>query len=175
MTYRQQAPAVKPVDEPWGLRINWVRRAACRGVPSELFEYQGVIEPAPLVVKLICEACPVRAACLAHAKVNREVDTWGGYSEPERDALRWRYGQPLPRLPRLDDERVDRQVRAWKRRAAERHLPPTREWAEVSFAYAVLHSTAAAASRFEVGVGLLHAAWDDHGLGRPFESRSVAA
>ena len=70
----------------------WRRDAACRDSAPELFFpigstglAAGQIEAA----KTVCDACPVRRACLDFALVtNQEAGVWGGTSEEDRRRLR---------------------------------------------------------------------------------------
>lgn len=62
--------------------IKWKDRAACTGKQEFFFtDYkQTMVQQA----KAICDQCPVRAQCLAHALENTEVGVWGGYTANER-------------------------------------------------------------------------------------------
>lgn len=63
---------------------NWSQKAACLGRSDELFVKGAEQNRA----KLMCNSCPVRAACLAEALDNRiEWGVWGGMTERERRAL----------------------------------------------------------------------------------------
>lgn len=67
-------------------RPEWMSRARCRALPTELF-YPGQGE-CPEGAAL-CLGCPVRGECLTYALVHREVHgTWGGLSERKRRPLR---------------------------------------------------------------------------------------
>ncbi|MGI8664010.1 MAG: WhiB family transcriptional regulator [Acidimicrobiales bacterium] len=61
----------------------WMQRGACRDIPpSTFFPSDGVGVD---LARQICADCPVRAACLEHALVNRiDHGVWGGCSERER-------------------------------------------------------------------------------------------
>jgi WhiB family redox-sensing transcriptional regulator len=78
-----------PVAERW----DWQLRAACRGLPSDVFfhpdrERGPVRSRRTQIAKSICAACPVAAACLAHAlEVREPYGVWGGLSEDEREEL----------------------------------------------------------------------------------------
>ena len=65
------------------MNANWRNRAACRGIDPEVFfpVSEDDAEPA----KAICNACPVREACLEFALSAREREgVWGGCTERER-------------------------------------------------------------------------------------------
>ena len=62
---------------------SWRQRAACRGVNPDVFYPASDEDAEP--AKAICNACPVRQACLEHALATRERDgIWGGATERER-------------------------------------------------------------------------------------------
>jgi WhiB family redox-sensing transcriptional regulator len=61
----------------------WMTRGLCASIPpSAFFPSDGAgVE----VARKICADCPVKAACLEHALVNRiDHGVWGGCSERER-------------------------------------------------------------------------------------------
>ncbi len=61
----------------------WMRRAACRGLPASLF-YPPPGAPTTSALE-VCACCPVRADCACHAQVNAEEHgIWGGRTETER-------------------------------------------------------------------------------------------
>ncbi|OUZ10093.1 WhiB family transcriptional regulator [Aeromicrobium sp. PE09-221] len=62
----------------------WAQEAACRGRPDDLF-VQGAEQNR---AKQLCNACEVKAECLAEALDHRiEWGVWGGMTERERRAL----------------------------------------------------------------------------------------
>lgn len=64
----------------------WQTRAACRGLDAELFFPTPQDDPAH--AKEICEACPVRIACLSFSIEHGErYGIWGGLTERERAHL----------------------------------------------------------------------------------------
>jgi len=71
----------------------WREWAACKGMGSELFfspdGERGVAKRTrERAAKAVCDACPVRKPCLAHALASEERHgVWGGLSEKERAAL----------------------------------------------------------------------------------------
>jgi WhiB family redox-sensing transcriptional regulator len=97
---------------------DWQLHGDCRGMSSSLFFHpDGERGPSrlrrDLEAKAVCNACPVRAQCAAHAlKVQEPYGVWGGLSEAERERLieagwedladRWRRRVDLRRL----DERL---------------------------------------------------------------------
>ncbi|MCZ4120275.1 WhiB family transcriptional regulator [Streptomyces sp. H39-S7] len=66
-------------------QATWNTRASCRTAdPEELF----VDGAAQHRATAICEGCPVRTECLAHALDHRiEHGVWGGMTDRERRAL----------------------------------------------------------------------------------------
>ena len=65
------------------MNASWRNRAACRGIDADLFFPVTDEEAGP--AKAICEACPVREACLEFALAAREREgVWGGATERER-------------------------------------------------------------------------------------------
>ena len=65
------------------MNANWRNRAACRGIDPDIFfpVTDEDAEPA----KAVCNACPVREACLEFALAAREREgVWGGATERER-------------------------------------------------------------------------------------------
>jgi WhiB family transcriptional regulator, redox-sensing transcriptional regulator len=75
-----------PISDLW----DWQRLGTCRGRDSAQFFHpdgergasRGRREAA---AKSVCQACPVRAQCAAHALTTREpYGVWGGFTEAER-------------------------------------------------------------------------------------------
>ncbi|MFE3112051.1 WhiB family transcriptional regulator [Kitasatospora indigofera] len=69
----------------------WEPSAACRTVDPQVFfpstDGQGP-EQTTEAAKRVCNRCPVRRACLAHAMQNQEpVGIWGGLTTRERGRL----------------------------------------------------------------------------------------
>ena len=65
------------------MNATWRNRAACRGIDPDLFFPVTDEEAEP--AKAICDACPVREACLEFALAAREREgVWGGATERER-------------------------------------------------------------------------------------------
>jgi WhiB family redox-sensing transcriptional regulator len=68
----------------------WQRYGACRGRDSaQFFHPEGERGSArarrEATAKLICQSCPVRVECAAHALGSREpYGVWGGFTESER-------------------------------------------------------------------------------------------
>lgn len=70
------------LDDP-----KWFRQAACRGMDPDLWHPRRGEDSRN--AKRICQNCPVRVECLAHAVYSFEdVGVWGGRSERERRAIR---------------------------------------------------------------------------------------
>ncbi len=65
------------------MNATWRNRAACRGIDPDVFF--PVTEEDADEAKAICNACPVREACLEFALAAREKEgVWGGTTERER-------------------------------------------------------------------------------------------
>lgn len=65
------------------MNANWRNRAACRGIDPDIFFPVTDEEAEP--AKAVCNACPVREACLEFALAAREREgVWGGATERER-------------------------------------------------------------------------------------------
>jgi WhiB family transcriptional regulator, redox-sensing transcriptional regulator len=67
----------------------WMSRGACQREDPELFFpiSDGAAHLAA-AAKAVCEACPVRASCLAFAVETRQDGSWGGTTSDERRAMR---------------------------------------------------------------------------------------
>lgn len=63
---------------------DWMRDAACIGVPIEHF-FPASGRP---VSNRVCYNCPVAYDCLLYALVNHERGIWGGYSEAQRNMIK---------------------------------------------------------------------------------------
>ncbi|MQA25622.1 MAG: WhiB family transcriptional regulator [Micromonosporaceae bacterium] len=78
-----------PIADLW----DWQLRGACRGADSaQFFHPDGERGPArarrEARAKSVCDGCPVRAECAAHALAVREpYGVWGGFSEVERGQI----------------------------------------------------------------------------------------
>lgn len=72
---------------------DWQLAGLCRGVDSAVFFHpEGERGPSRArrerSAKAICQQCPVRAQCAAHAlQVHEPYGVWGGLSESERSRL----------------------------------------------------------------------------------------
>lgn len=77
---------------------SWLAEALCAQTDPETFH------PEPgrsaELAKLVCAACPVRAACLAHALMYNERGVWGGTTDSERRQIRRRGEAPARLAPR---------------------------------------------------------------------------
>ena len=70
---------IKKVQGP----IDWMARARCRGVDTELFFDEAMIKSRKFLV--FCRACPVRKECGDYAAKNKETyGVWGGMTPMER-------------------------------------------------------------------------------------------
>jgi WhiB family transcriptional regulator, redox-sensing transcriptional regulator len=71
----------------------WSERAACVGLPTELFVPDGFKESPTREARAICDACPVKNDCLETAlRDSSLVGLWGGTTPRVRDAIRRRRG-----------------------------------------------------------------------------------
>jgi WhiB family redox-sensing transcriptional regulator len=79
--------------------MDWRHKAACRGEDPELFFPAGTDGPAVEQIaeaKAVCRRCTVASDCLAWALASGQNDgVWGGLSETERRALKWREGAAI--------------------------------------------------------------------------------
>lgn len=67
------------------MTATWRKWAACRGIDVEVFFPETDDDAEVEAAKAVCEACPVRQACLEHALAHREREgVWGGATERER-------------------------------------------------------------------------------------------
>lgn len=63
----------------------WAERGACRRVDPDALFVEGAAQHR---AKAVCDGCPVRTECLAHALDRRiEHGVWGGMTERDRRAL----------------------------------------------------------------------------------------
>lgn len=69
---------------------DWRPRAACRGMPHEVFYPDPPLASGIglIAAKLCYGVCPVQSECLLEALTNKEWGTWGGTSYRDRTALR---------------------------------------------------------------------------------------
>jgi len=70
--------------------LTWMRRGACRGLPTEVFfpPERDLGRPptpwSPKPAQAVCAGCPVVEECRAWALASRQKDgVWGGLSEEE--------------------------------------------------------------------------------------------
>jgi len=77
-----------PIDNVFA-SAGWMSRGACRREDPELF-FPISDGAAHLVAaaKAVCQACSVRASCLAFAVETRQDGVWGGTTSDERHAMR---------------------------------------------------------------------------------------
>ena len=73
----------------------WRKDAACRDTSPDLFFPVGTTGQALVQIdqaRIVCEACPVQAACLQFAlATNQDSGVWGGTTEEDRRKLRRAY------------------------------------------------------------------------------------
>jgi len=96
MGRRPASHAVRVVERP--LRLvrdgEWLLRAACANEDVSLFydsdaETPNARQQRVTIARAICNDCPVRKECLETALLNDEpYGIWGGYTPPERHALK---------------------------------------------------------------------------------------
>lgn len=77
----------------------WRDRAACKGVPIDVFYFESDEENRNLKketekAKAYCKECPVIEQCLTYA-LNEDIKfgVWGGFTSRERGTLRNLFGQ----------------------------------------------------------------------------------
>jgi WhiB family redox-sensing transcriptional regulator len=90
---RMRAPPLSgellvPIDNAFA-SAGWMSQGACRHEDPELF-FPISDGAAHLVAaaKAVCQACSVRASCLAFAVETRQDGIWGGTTSDERHAIR---------------------------------------------------------------------------------------
>ncbi|WP_435279797.1 WhiB family transcriptional regulator [Streptomyces sp. 1222.5] len=90
--------------------MDWSSQGLCRAVDAdELF----VAGAAQTRAKGVCNGCPVRTECLAHALDHRiEYGVWGGMTERERRALLRRRPTITSWARLLESARLEHQQRA---------------------------------------------------------------
>jgi WhiB family transcriptional regulator, redox-sensing transcriptional regulator len=128
-----------PIAECW----DWQRLGACRGRDTaQFFHPEGERGSSRTrreqAAKAVCQSCPVRPECAAHALTAREpYGVWGGLTETERwhllaigwDDLVDRHGRraDLSRLEqRLAQHPLDRPELAARPPSPRRPVPPAR-------------------------------------------------
>lgn len=99
------APNLKALYGRFGKRPTWMKRAACNGMPTEVF--YPTDERGEATAKKVCAVCEVRADCLAYA-LNQHADAvdagiWGGTSERERRQIRRRTRRELAERRAVED------------------------------------------------------------------------
>ena len=97
----------------------WQDGAACKGADPNVFYPDEMPGPGRhpdwTSARAICNRCPVREECLAHAiESGEEWGFWGGKTAAEREAIRT--GRPLPvHRPPLTPEQIDKAL-VWHHR-----------------------------------------------------------
>jgi WhiB family redox-sensing transcriptional regulator len=116
-----------PLADDW----DWQRLGACRGRDSAQFfhpdgERGSSRARREITAKSICEACPVRAECAAHALSAREpYGVWGGFTEAERVRLLETGWEDLRRIRgSVDVGRLEARLRQAGRPAPRSPLVP---------------------------------------------------
>ena len=64
-------------------RKEWSQQSNCKTNPEPFMEDRPNVDEC----RAICDACPVRTLCLAHALVNNERGFWGGYTYRQRQRM----------------------------------------------------------------------------------------
>lgn len=107
-------------------RPAWQRRAACRSLDPATFYPTSAQGSA--TAKAVCEACPARSDCLAHALERPELDgIWGGMTPGERLPLQ-EADEPRAARTRASRENCGTYSAAQRhRRRGEKPCPPCRE------------------------------------------------
>jgi WhiB family redox-sensing transcriptional regulator len=123
-----------PTAEVW----DWQRLGACRGRDSaQFFHPEGERGSSrirrEIAAKAVCQNCPVRAECAAHALATREpYGVWGGFTEAERIRLLASGWEDLcdRSRQRVDPRRLEARLAPAQRRlhpqASSRSGPPRR-------------------------------------------------
>lgn len=83
------------------MTLDWQNRAACAGMPLELFfdsdrGQSAAREAREERARQVCRRCPVLADCLAYAIRRGEEGFWGGMTEGERKGERRRDDRQTP-------------------------------------------------------------------------------
>lgn len=86
--------AADPTGWWFGQDLAWQRRAACGKSENADSFFPGQGRPT-VAFRRVCQACPVRSACLAWAVEHEEEGIWGGLTEAERKKLLNRKPNPL--------------------------------------------------------------------------------
>ncbi len=84
------------------LNEQWRQLAACHDQPTALFYPDGVWDrPKAAEARAVCNACPVRPACLEYALTHHEkYGMWGGLTPAQRQKyLRRTSGHPTATQP----------------------------------------------------------------------------
>lgn len=69
--------------------MSWRHRAACRGLPVDLFHPAPGEHRTTAEARAVCARCPVRQPCLATALADPTLHgVWGGTTGQERKRLR---------------------------------------------------------------------------------------
>ena len=93
-TYADECPDLSLLAH----RPHWQRQASCRGADTDpWFPMAGGPNN---TAKAVCEACPVRCACLEYAIASSRVlqGIWAGTTEEERAPMRRAHSQCPPNL-----------------------------------------------------------------------------
>lgn len=85
---RSSPPGMWLPKRPAVAEQEWMDRAACRGMPSDMFFPTLGEFDAMRRAKAVCARCPVRVDCLDFG-LDEWGGVWGGLSGRERQALRW--------------------------------------------------------------------------------------
>lgn len=94
-----EANLVELLQSPAVTHQAWAPRAACQGMPTEMF-FGDQDDPPPAQAMAACRACPVASECLATALLHESVDElrsgwWGGLGPEDRDVLWARIEAPV--------------------------------------------------------------------------------
>jgi hypothetical protein len=77
-----------------GLDGSWKIHALCRGIDAHtadlMFFPVSALYPMKGRMKRLCAQCPVSKKCLEWGNASHSSGSWGGYTEPERRAMRGR-------------------------------------------------------------------------------------
>jgi len=76
------------MSQAFARRPAWFARAACRGMPVNLFFVRGRGDLYDPAARATCRECPVREECLDWAIAHHETGYWGGTTDHDRLRLR---------------------------------------------------------------------------------------
>lgn len=71
------------------MTLDWMDRAACKGLPSRVFFLDDDEQPDYATARHVCSGCPVRSECLGYAlELNIRHGMFAGLTPTQRERLR---------------------------------------------------------------------------------------